>query len=298
MSGAKHKSILTAQQWVGVVIVLVLLTATILVLKFVPRMEEPQLSPAQDSVAQVQGQEIMARTTKPAYKPKYPKYKRDTVPLLLQPFDPNTADSITFLQLGWKPWMVRTTIKYRNSGKVWCVKSDLKSLYGMTDSLYAQIEPYIMLPDSLPKDTTIHPVMQYISNKKDTVLELNSCDTSELKMLRGIGSYYAKMIVQKRERMGGYYSVNQLSEIKGLDAESLKPFFHVDTSLIVLIPINHVKAPTLGRHPYIGRYEKAQTIYDARKRQFKMHSMDDIRSLNIYSEDTLQHLSHYLSFQE
>lgn len=298
MSKKQNKPLLSTNQWIGVLIVIALLLATILVLKFVPRMEEPASSPVRDSIIQEQGNDIMVRTARPAYKSKYPKYKPDTVPLNLQPFDPNTADSITFLQLGWKPWMVRTTLKYRNAGKVWRIKSDLKTLYGMTDSLYAQIEPYIMLPDSLPKDSIQHPAVQYTTNKRDTILELNTCDTTELKLLRGIGSYYAKMTVQKRNRIGGYYSIEQLREIKGLPVDSVAQFFTVDTSYVVKIPVNRVKAPALSRLPYIGRYENAQTIYDARKRQFKMHSMDDIRALNLYSEDTIRHLSHYLSFEE
>ena len=41
--------------------------------------------------------------------------------------------------------------------------------------------------------------------KKDTILDLNHCDTAELQFIRGSGRYTASQIVQYRERLGGFY---------------------------------------------------------------------------------------------
>ena len=51
------------------------------------------------------------------------------------------------------------------------------------------------------------------SAKTDEMVELNSADTTRLKMLRGIGSGYAKMIVAYREKLGGFYKAEQLLEV-------------------------------------------------------------------------------------
>ncbi len=47
--------------------------------------------------------------------------------------------------------------------------------------------------------------------KKDTILDLNRCDTTELQYIRGIGRYTAMQIIKYREQLGGYYSPEQLN---------------------------------------------------------------------------------------
>ena len=48
--------------------------------------------------------------------------------------------------------------------------------------------------------------------KKDTIIDLNHCDTTDLLFIRGIGRYSANQIIQYRERLGGYYSPTQLTD--------------------------------------------------------------------------------------
>ena len=68
-----------------------------------------------------------------------------------------------------------------------------------------------------------------------TVVELNSADTTILKRVPGIGSAFARRIVNFRAALGGFHSVEQLSEVYGIDAEryrALRPWFAVDTAAI------------------------------------------------------------------
>ena len=126
-------------------------------------------------------------------KTTYQNYqKTDTVALFLHEFDPNTADSIELLQLGFKPWMAKNMLKYRAKNGVYRKKESLRKIYGMTDELYAQIEPYIVITlpqDSFAKSDSIPERNWQI--KKDTILELNSCDTAELQYLKGIRRFEA-----------------------------------------------------------------------------------------------------------
>lgn len=68
-----------------------------------------------------------------------------------------------------------------------------------------------------------------------TVVELNSADTTALKMVPGIGSVFAKRIIKYRDLLGGFYSVEQLGEVYGIDEEryeAMKSWFSVDPSVI------------------------------------------------------------------
>lgn len=145
--------------------------------------------------------------------------------------------------------------------------------------------------------TPLHP-------KKDTILELNSADTTELKYLRGIGSYVAKRIVQYREDLGGYMSVEQLREIEVLcrydkdttyafKFDSVLPHLVVNTDSVRKMPVNRMSAGALSKHPYL-RFDEAKAIYEQRRRKFNLKSIDDIRPL--IGDSLATKLQPYLDF--
>ena len=115
--------------------------------------------------------------------------------IILQPFDPNTADSTTLVHLGLRPWMARSVMRYREKGGRFRQKEDFRNVYGMTDSLYAALEQYVQITT----DTTLASA-NILTIKKDTILNLNTADTIELCYIRGIGTYTAKNIVRYRKR--------------------------------------------------------------------------------------------------
>lgn len=141
-----------------------------------------------------------------------------------------------------------------------------------------------LLKDSVRRTySTSYPI------KKDTILDLNSADTTELKYLRGIGPYIAKRIVQYRKDLGGYVSVEQLREIEPLcdydlsdehmfKFDSVLPHLWVNTDSVRRMPVNRMSAGALSKHPYL-RFDQAKAVYEQRRRKFNLKSIDDIRPL-------------------
>lgn len=94
----------------------------------------------------------------------------DTVERFL--FDPNTATYAELRRLGLTKTQAISLVNYRASGKVYDVPEDVAGIYGMTDSLYFLLEPYIRIapefaarpkyrktgqgPESLPR--AVNPV--------------------------------------------------------------------------------------------------------------------------------------------
>ena len=75
------------------------------------------------------------------------------------------------------------------------------------------------------------------------MVELNEADTLTLKKIPGIGSTFARRIVRYRELLGGYYTVEQLAEVYGIDEEryiALYPWFRVDTTRLRPQSINQL----------------------------------------------------------
>ena len=134
--------------------------------------------------------------------------------------------------------------------------------------------------------------------KKDTVLDLNHCDTTELQLLRGIGRFTALQIVRYREQLGGFYSPLQLTDEPFADyhLDTLLHHFTADTSVIRALNVNRCSTAALQRHPYL-RFQQAKAIYTLRRQRIRLHSIDDLRSLPELTEDDLHRLTPYLSFE-
>lgn len=153
------------------------------------------------------------------------------------------------------------------------------------------------IADSLWRDSVgWHFASKHI--KKDTVLDLNHCDTTELQFIRGIGPYAARQIVRYREDLGGYYSPTQLTDeyFSKLRLDTLLAHFTADTSAIQPIPVNTASVNTLQRHPYI-RYSQAKAIYTLRRQHITLRSIQDLRTLPELNDSDLRRLTPYLLFE-
>lgn len=294
------KSPLSKSQWIGVGVLLIIVFFIGFGMWCADYLTQPATGESELRLSTETAHRLQQSLKEKRHNRTYYKHeKRDTVPVFLHPFDPNTADSIEFLQLGFRPWMAKNVLKYRSRGGRFRTKESLRKIYGMTDELYENIEPYItiVLPsdtlsaDSIPR--MIFPI------KKDTVIELNSADTAELQYIRGVGRYTALQIIIYREQLGGYHDAGQLREISSISEriDSILPHFFVDTTLIEPMPVNHSTVRRLQRHPYLS-FTQAKALYDFRREQFKLKNIEQLSSLDEFTAEDLRRLQPYLSFEE
>jgi len=86
-------------------------------------------------------------------------------------------------------------------------------------------------------------------------VNLNTCDSAELEALPKIGAKMASRIIKYRQRLGGFFSVNQLLEVKYIDSQILenpKISFSVDTLQVKRFDFATCTPSELYRHPYVG----------------------------------------------
>lgn len=138
--------------------------------------------------------------------------------------------------------------------------------------------------------------------KLDTVVELNTADTSALMCIYGIGHYTAVQIVQYRRELGGYYDPRQILEIPTLRSERqqllLDSALHHLTACpdsIRRLPVNRCSVSRLMRHPYLSA-KQADAIYRYRRQQIRLRSLDDLTVLSSLDSLDLHRLQYYLSF--
>ena len=294
--------VMTAEQWLGVVVLVVLVVGTLMVVKrFQPPKEDETVWVNDSTKSQFADYQEKQDSVRKAQW----RRQRDTIAIRMEVFDPNTADSSTLVHLGFKPWQAKNMVKYRAAGGKYRKPEDLKKLYGMTDSMFQALTPYIYIAreevdsvavDSLRKDS----LPRWEEENKDTILNLRTADTVELKMIHGIGSYRARQIVRYREQLGGFVSVEQVLEAKGMenvDADSLLAHFWIDSVKIEAMNVNSVGVQRLSRHPYL-RFEQAQAIYELRRKKIRLDSIQQLQQIECISAETLEKIAPYLNFDK
>jgi DNA uptake protein ComE-like DNA-binding protein len=231
-------------------------------------------------------------------------YKVEEQATELFAFDPNKADSTQLLRLGLQPWQVRNIYKYRAAGGVYRKKEDFARLYGLTVEKYRQLEPYIRISSDYAPASTLFaddaPVprpdtLRYPQKLSEgEMLDLNAADTTLLRRVPGIGSYYARRIVQYRKRLGGFVSLQQLDEIDQFPAEA-KAYFTISTEQVQRLKINDLTLDELKRHPYINYYQ-ARAIVDYRRQHGRISDLSDLRLLRDFPEQAIERLRPYVVY--
>ena len=147
--------------------------------------------------------------------------------------------------------------------------------------------------DAVPvssRDTLRFPVKM----KPGQHVDLNTADTTLLKRIPGIGSYYARRVVAYRERLGGFCALEQLFDIEGFPEEALD-FMTLQTPVVRKINLNKLSLSQLRQHPYINFYQ-AKAITDYRRLKGPLSSLDDLSLLPDFPADAIRKLAPYVEF--
>lgn len=221
------------------------------------------------------------------------------------PFDPNTADSLALCRLGLPGWMARNIVRYRERGGRFRRPEDFRKIYGLTDEQYQLLHPYIRIAR---RDTARAAVRRIYAPQAGrdtlprvdkypagTVVDLNRADTTELMRIPGIGSGIARLIADYRQRLGGFYSLEQLRDID-LDPGPLRPWLRIDTTAIRRINLNRADVERLRRHPYFNFYQ-AKAIVERRRKHGPLRSLKVFAFYEEFTEADFERMRHYVSFE-
>lgn len=238
----------------------------------------------------------------------FPRYsKKGHAPVSPAPFNPNTADSSTFLRLGLPGWMARNILHYRSKGGRFRKAEDFRKIYGLTEEQYQVLLPHIRIaPEDtirnirsyaslITNDSTALPKTVPYKYPAGTIVNLNLADTTELKKIPGIGSGIARLITGYRQRLGGFYRIEQLQDIH-LNYHQLQSWFHIDTGEIRRINLNRAGIEKLRKHPYINFYQ-AKAFVEYRKKKGTLRNLKPFALYEEFSDTDLEKISHYICFE-
>jgi len=243
---------------------------------------------------------------------------KDTVVAEPFPFDPNAIERADWLVLGLSDKQVDGLERYMSKGGRFRVKSDLGKMYSIRPEQFERLKPFILLPDSLPRRSYEQPESRtyprYAEREKTwedrpareervafQKVEVNTADTVSLIALPGIGPSFARGIVKYRESLGGYASLEQLSEVYVLkdkpDAVArLMELLVLDTTMVRRIPINTCTVEELAAHPYC-RWKIAKPLIAYRTQHGPFRTVADIRGCALIDEALFRKLAPYLTVE-
>ena len=244
-----------------------------------------------------------------AFQPSRPP-NPDTALPVLHPFDPNLADSAELSSLGLSARVVRNVLKYRQKGGSFPTPESFARIYGLTEAKFAELKPYIRISEAFlrkprPKSAAPSPSHKPQEPQSDrwpktfkypegTLVDANTADTTELKKIPGIGSGIARAMVAYRERLGGFYTLEQLREIKYITPELLR-WFKLDSVTVRPLHLNRAGLDQLRAHPYLNFYQ-AKVIVEHRRKRGKITSLSQLSLYEEFTEKDLLRIAAYVRF--
>lgn len=233
----------------------------------------------------------------------------ERVEVVMREFDPNTVDSMTLVGFGLKDWKVRNFLHYRAAGKVFRSAEEMGKTYGWTEEDVERVRGYVRVGKEYEKKDVKKWEMRekmeeredrqtYTSNKFQTLtkVDVNMADTALLRRVPGIGGKISEAIVAYRKKLGGFYSVEQLRELKIVSPELLEWFEVSSSPDIQRLNINKASFQALNSHPYIS-YEQTKALLQYIRLYGKVKDEQALLETGLFTKEEVERLKPYLAFE-
>ncbi len=228
------------------------------------------------------------------YSDHYPEKELKPKPELFS-FNPNNLPESDWKRLGFSDKQIHSIKNYESKGGKFRTKADVKKMYAIHDDEYNRIEPFIAIPE-VAKDTSHHfSFPKY--EKTFLVVDIGTADSTELEKLPMVGDYLARKIYNWREKLGGFYSINQVKEMYGMRDSAFQVILpHLvlkDSANLRKINLNTADYVELNKHPYISG-SLANIIVNYRKQHGAFKSLDDLHKVALVDGELYRKIAPYL----
>ncbi|MBP6687388.1 MAG: helix-hairpin-helix domain-containing protein [Lacibacter sp.] len=237
-------------------------------------------------------------------EPKFKKYRQEQFKGELFAFNPNTATGEEWMRLGLREKTIQTILKYRNKGGRFYKPEDLQRIYGLHHDEYERLIPYIQIESQTKTNTeaTVTAPTEIKNQRKEYVavlVDINVADTTDWKQLKGIGSTYARRIVNFRNKLGGFISIDQVGETFGVPDsvfQKVKQQLRLSSAEVTQIDINNSTIEELKAHPYIG-FSVANAIVQYRNQHGQFTMLTDLQKIGAIDQPLYRKISPYLTLK-
>ena len=226
--------------------------------------------------------------TKSDFKPSASEAKAT---IALEPFMLDTVTAPYLRNIGFSARQADLVIRYRDMIGGYRTYEEFAECYAVDSAMAERLRPYVILPAP-------EPIAQYRIERTEFPIEINGADSALLCKVAGIGPKSAQHILFYRELLGGYHSVNQISELKVVTEENFQrilPQICCDSAKIKKININFATSKELEVHPYISN-RMLKKIIKHRELKGGWSKLEEMIEDNIFSAEEAMRIAPYLDF--
>ena len=174
-------------------------------------------------------------------------------------FDPNKFEVMDWMSLGLPSSIAERTFKYIKLNGGIDSASSLLNIFGFKETWYIQIK------DSI-----------FVSTLS---ISINSATFVDFESINGIGQVLSKRVINYRDYLGGFVSIDQLKEVYGIDSNTIIDninSFKVDLENVDQININTSSFNSMVAKPYISKKAAKDLLIRRANQKLDFNSIIDV----------------------
>lgn len=221
-------------------------------------------------------------------------YKRNRYHTPPSKFNPNDYSLSQWMALGLTEKQANVVLKFCK----YPLKSneDLKRIFVIPEALYQRIKDSTIYPSKAPNHNTTN-ALTLQPEKQPKRITIGAIDSAKLVSIKGIGPFYAKMIMRYERALGGFHKKEQLLEVYKMNSETYEILCNkldFSETQIRKISINKANTEELDRHPYLNRWQ-ANSIVKMRVQLGGFQSLNELRKSHLINAEDFEKLEPYVS---
>lgn len=214
--------------------------------------------------------------------------KRSEPRIVLAPLDLDTVGARYLTLVGFSIREAELVIRYRDIIGGYRSIEEFDECYAVDSIMVERLRPYLVFPSQPETETKV----------EIGPIDINSADSATLCTIRGVGPKSAQAIVEYRTLLGGYHSVEQISELSVVTEENFEqilPQICCDSAEIKKININFAASNELKTHPYITS-RMLKLIINKRVSKGGWSTIEEMIEDDILTSEEAMRIAPYLDF--
>jgi len=205
-------------------------------------------------------------------------------------FDPNSIGKAEWEKLGYSSKQAEAIERIKAAGMIFYTAEDLKKVRIIGEEGYERLKGYV----SIEKKANIPSGKSEYAKEK---IDLNTADSATFETLPMVAAYLSANLVRYRKALGGYTTVEQIKEIKGLRQST----YDIIKDKVIATP-GHIKKIAvngtnidLANHPYCTK-AVLKSIVEYKSTNGRIKNSTELKEA-IANDELFNKLLPYISFQ-
>ena len=219
-------------------------------------------------------------------------------------FNPNFITDYKGYKLGMSVAEIDRLLEFRKTNQFVNSADEFQKVTKISDSLLNVISPLFKFPDWVnnrkeKKEYEKFPSKAFAKKEKIILIDINQATKEDLIKIYGIGEAISLRILKQKEVLGGFVSMDQMSDVWGLSPEVIdnlnSHFKIISLPEFKKIDVNNASLKELSQFYYF-RYALAKEIITYRSMNGDFKNIEDLTKIKGFPVDKAKTIALYLDF--